>query len=172
MKEILAWIISVICCAFPTLTALSVINSQNVLPRVPENYGIDCIHFLSTGNSDAILLESGGHFALVDAGEDSDNPRGFDWLVFDGHEEDVLAYLKSHAADENGKVHLDFVLGTHAHSDHIGGFDTVILALGSRPYVPFDAEGLAEKVYTIGDADAVKDAKWAIYKGYRTAMEI
>ena len=54
----------------------------------------------------------------------------------------------------------------------LDGFDTVILALGSRPYVPFDAEGLAEKVYTIGDADAVKDAKWAIYKGYRTAMEI
>ncbi|MBO4818730.1 MAG: FAD-dependent oxidoreductase [Firmicutes bacterium] len=54
----------------------------------------------------------------------------------------------------------------------LDGFDTVILALGSKPYVPFEAEGLAEKVYTIGDADAVKDAKWAIYKAYRTAMEI
>ena len=28
--------------------------------------------------------------------------------------------------DENGRVTLDFILGTHAHSDHIGGFDTVI----------------------------------------------
>ena len=54
----------------------------------------------------------------------------------------------------------------------LDGFDTVILALGSKPYVPFETEGLAEKVYTIGDADAVKDAKWAIYKAYRTAMEI
>lgn len=54
----------------------------------------------------------------------------------------------------------------------LDGFDTVILALGSKPYVPFETEGLAEKVYCIGDADAVKDAKWAIYAGYRTAMEI
>ncbi|MBR2578444.1 MAG: FAD-dependent oxidoreductase, partial [Erysipelotrichaceae bacterium] len=54
----------------------------------------------------------------------------------------------------------------------LDGFDTVILALGSRPYVPFETEGLADKVYTIGDADAVKDAKWAIYKAYQAAMEI
>ena len=54
----------------------------------------------------------------------------------------------------------------------LDGFDTVILALGSKPYVPFETEGLAEKVCVIGDAEAVKDAKWAIYKAYRTAMEI
>ncbi|MDO5109598.1 MAG: NAD(P)/FAD-dependent oxidoreductase [Erysipelotrichaceae bacterium] len=54
----------------------------------------------------------------------------------------------------------------------LDGFDTVILALGSKPYVPFETEGLAEKVCVIGDADAVKDAKWAIYAGYRTAMGI
>ena len=43
--------------------------------------------------------------------------------MFNSH---TLKYLKENAADENGKVHLDFVLGTHSHSDHIGGFDTVI----------------------------------------------
>ena len=88
--------------------------------------GSDCIHFLSTGSSDAILLESDGHFAMVDAGEDTDNPRGFPGLELPGFEKEVLAYLKQHAADENGKVHLDFVLGTHSHSDHLGGFDTII----------------------------------------------
>lgn len=86
----------------------------------------DRIHFMSTGNSDAILLESDGHFALVDAGEDTDNPRGFADLELEGFEQRVLAYLKANAADENGKVYLDFVLGTHAHSDHIGGFDTIL----------------------------------------------
>lgn len=86
----------------------------------------DKIHFLNTGSSDAILLESNGKFAMIDAGEDTDNPRGFDELKLDGYEEKVLAYLKSHAADESGKVHLDFILGTHSHSDHIGGFDTII----------------------------------------------
>ena len=54
----------------------------------------------------------------------------------------------------------------------LDGYDTVILALGSKPYVPFETEGLAPEVYTIGDADAVKDAKWAIYKAYTVAKEI
>lgn len=84
------------------------------------------IHFLPTGCSDAILLESGGRFALVDCAEDTDNPRGFENLIFKGYEDYVLDYLKKHAAAKDGKVRLDFILGTHAHSDHLGGFDTVI----------------------------------------------
>ncbi|MBQ6264729.1 MAG: MBL fold metallo-hydrolase [Clostridia bacterium] len=127
MKSIITAVISVICLVFPHLTALAVVNAINTLPKAPEKHGSDCIHFMNTGSSDAILIESDGHFALVDAGEDADNPRGFDWLVYEGQEQKVLSYLKSHAADANGKVHLDFVVGTHAHSDHIGGFDTVIL---------------------------------------------
>lgn len=86
----------------------------------------DRIHFLSTGSSDAILLESGGSFALIDCAEDSDNPRGFAELEYEGYEQLVLEYLKANAADENGTVKLDFILGTHSHSDHIGGFDTII----------------------------------------------
>lgn len=81
---------------------------------------------MNTASSDAILLESNGCYALIDAAEDSDNPRGFPELDFRGYEDRVLAYLKENAADKSGKVHLDFVLGTHSHSDHIGGFDTII----------------------------------------------
>ena len=87
----------------------------------------DKIHFLNTGNSDAILLESGGRFALIDAGEDSEYPAGKRFLAYPGWEDYVLDYLKRAAGDARGKVTLDFVLGTHAHSDHIGGFDTLIL---------------------------------------------
>lgn len=97
----------------------------NALPRY-KNMGEDKIHFINTRNSDAILIESNGHFALVDCAEDSDNPRGFGELNLKGYEQEVLRYLKHYAADANGKVVLDFVLGTHSHSDHLGGFDTVI----------------------------------------------
>lgn len=85
----------------------------------------DRIHFMGTGSSDAILIESHGHFALVDAGEDSDYPAAKPDLNYAGYEDRVVAYLKKVAGDKNGKVTLDFVLGTHAHSDHIGGFDTI-----------------------------------------------
>lgn len=101
-------------------------NHLQVQPIESVNTNGDKIHFLSTGSSDAILLESNGKFALIDCAEDTDNPRGFKELELDGYEDKVLEYLKTNAADTNGKITLDFVIGTHAHSDHIGGFDTII----------------------------------------------
>lgn len=85
------------------------------------------IHFLNTGNSDAILLESDGKFALIDCGEDSDNPRGFKSLDLDGYEDFVVDYLNYFCKDKSGQINLEFIMGTHSHSDHIGGFDTVIM---------------------------------------------
>lgn len=88
--------------------------------------GGDRIHFLNVGNSDAILLESDGKFALIDAGEDNDNPRGFDSLDMQGYEDYVVDYLNKFCADDDGQIYLEFILGTHSHSDHLGGFDTVL----------------------------------------------
>lgn len=85
------------------------------------------LHFLNTGGSDCILIESNGLFALVDCAEDTDNPRGFSGLELQGYEDKVIEYVKKVAGDKNGKVTLEWVLGTHSHSDHVGGFDTLIL---------------------------------------------
>lgn len=87
----------------------------------------DRIYFLDTGSADAILIESDGKFALVDAGEDRDNPRGFEELAYEGTEDYVVECVKKIAGNEQGKAVLEFILGTHSHSDHIGGFDTLIL---------------------------------------------
>ncbi len=127
LKGLLAALTALSCLLFPNLTAYRVV-SVRALPKYRDRIsGGDRIHFLKTGSSDAIILESDGRFAMVDAGEDTDNPRQFPALELPGYEQEVLGYLKQHCADANGKVQLDFVLGTHAHSDHIGGFDTIIL---------------------------------------------
>lgn len=84
------------------------------------------IHFLNTGHSDCIILESNNHFAMIDAGEDSEFPADKPWLNLKGYEDEVCRYLNDHCSNSNGEIILDFVLATHCHSDHIGGFDTII----------------------------------------------
>ncbi|MCR4614929.1 MAG: hypothetical protein K5756_02115 [Clostridiales bacterium] len=87
-------------------------------------FGADKIHFLNTNNSDAILLESDGHFGLIDSGEGSNNPNLK--ARTDGFEDKIISYLKKTAGDSEGRVHLDFVLATHYHYDHIGGFQSIL----------------------------------------------
>lgn len=137
MKKMIKYIVAILVVAIIIALVLTSIlyikpnkdilgNRENVtVADVKELDRKDCIHFFPTESSDAILIESDGHFALVDCAEDADNPRGFDTLVYKGYEGEVLDYLKKYAS-KDGKVYLDFVIGTHAHSDHIGGFDTVI----------------------------------------------
>ena len=84
------------------------------------------IHFLNTGHSDCIILESQGALAMIDAAEDNDYPADKPNLKLQGYEDEVVDYLLKNFSNEKGEVNIDFVLGTHRHSDHIGGFDTVI----------------------------------------------
>ena len=88
------------------------------------------IHFISLyGNSDAVLLESNGHYGMIDSGEDWDYPSGEDeryplragTTTNIGFEQQVIHYLK-----QMGVEKLDFYLGTHAHSDHIGSGDEIL----------------------------------------------
>ena len=86
--------------------------------------GDDKIHFLNTANSDCILIESNGHFALIDSGEGDNNPRRK--TEYRGYEKDVIEYLNKICAKENGDIHLDFILATHMHYDHSGNFEPII----------------------------------------------
>ncbi|HWS53893.1 MAG TPA: ComEC/Rec2 family competence protein [Pyrinomonadaceae bacterium] len=66
---------------------------------------------LDVGQGDSILiLTPGGKTALVDAGEPGDGKR-------------ILEAMKRHGAD-----HIDLLVATHAHADHIGAADEVIKA--------------------------------------------
>lgn len=65
------------------------------------------IHFINTGNSDAILIIQNGKAALIDGGDNDD-------------EKLVVKYIKKQGISE-----LEYVFATHPHSDHIGGLDAV-----------------------------------------------
>jgi len=66
------------------------------------------IHVLDMGQADSVLIRSPGMNVLIDAGENDQGAL-------------VLRYL-----EDLGIGKLDIVIGTHPHSDHIGGLDTVI----------------------------------------------
>ncbi len=124
---VLAVIISALLIYFMPDIAMNQREKKYSMETVDLSKHGDRIYFLNTGGADAILIESEGKYALVDGAEDSVNPRGFPDLAFEGTEDYVVDAVRKIAGDENGKAVLEFVLGTHSHSDHIGGLDTVIL---------------------------------------------
>ena len=88
------------------------------------------IHFISlSSTTDAILLESNGHYGMVDSGEDWDYPDGTDERYplrsgitkGIGFEQQVIRYLKMVGVEK-----LDFYIATHSHSDHIGSGDEIL----------------------------------------------
>lgn len=118
------------------------------------------IHFIDVGQGDSILIQQKDHSMLVDAGE---NDQG----------EVVVSYLK-----EQGVTRLDYVIGTHPHSDHIGGLDNVIRAFEvGRVFLPpaehttatfedvldaVEARGLSLTMPQVGDVWELGEASFTI----------
>ncbi len=72
------------------------------------------IHFINTGNSDAILIKEGSKAALIDGGDNDD-------------ENTVVSYLKKQGVKE-----LEYIFATHPDADHIGGLDAVINSIAVK----------------------------------------
>ena len=97
------------------------------------------VHFIDVGQGDSILAESDGHFLLIDAGE---NDQG----------DTVISYL-----EEAGVEALDYVIGTHPHSDHIGGLDDVIRAFDVETVILPPVEHTTKTFEDVLDAIEEKD---------------
>ncbi len=111
--------IAVVRIAYDYAEAVPVSDEATTVPKSDDR-----IHFLDTANSDCILIESNGKFALIDSGEGNDNPRRK--TEYKGYESEVLSYIKKVCTDENGIVNLDFIVATHMHYDHSGNFEPII----------------------------------------------
>ena len=148
-KKIATWIIVPLMMAIFVLDIITVVLA-NKYARIyypeHENFtyesGDDRIHFLNTANSDAIIIESNGKFAMIDAGEGNNNPRRK--TSYKGYETEVKEYIKKICRNDNGEVYLDFILGTHCHYDHIGCFHAVIsddeIGIGKAYFKVFNPE--------------------------------
>lgn len=66
------------------------------------------VHYIDVGQADAALVECGGEAMMIDGGNVADSSL-------------VVSYLKDENIDD-----LKYVIGTHAHEDHIGGLAGVL----------------------------------------------
>ncbi len=129
-RVIATWIVTSVMLSVFVLDIIVVALGNKYVNEIPIsnesfNYekGDDRIHFLDTANSDCIILESNGKFALIDSGEGNENPRRK--TEYKGYRDEVISYIKKVASDENGYVNFEFVLGTHIHYDHAGNFEPI-----------------------------------------------
>ena len=105
-------------------------DAEAVTPApIPEGSFLQ-IHYIDVGQADAALILCDGEAMLIDGGNKADSSL-------------LYTYLKNHDID-----HLNYVIGTHAHEDHIGGLagalhyaaaDTVL-----SPVTDYDSEAFRD----------------------------
>ena len=131
------------------------------------------IHFIRCGSSDSILLEAYGHYGLIDSSNPyKDIEKEVEHVQIDISKKEidqslddpdksvkaVINYLNYLKVDK-----LDFIIGTHAHSDHIGGI----------PAIAYFFVDNNTKYYYKGYRETIEDTirkNWANYKYYLAAI--
>ena len=110
---------------FIYIQSKKIIFLEEGIPKANKTNGI--IHFINCGRADSILIEQNGRYGLIDASRPYSGAKDVVESAGKGAEKSpdrsvqaVVNYL-THL----GITHLDFILSTHAHSDHIGGMPQI-----------------------------------------------
>ena len=150
-------------CAGVLMCASALFCPNVALAQSGEASGSARIYILPFEYMDAILIESDGHFGMVDSGEDSDSPDGSDsrypvrsgTTVGQGVEDQVTAFMQSMGVTSEN---FDFYIGTHPHSDHIGTAGQIISAFKpARIYTPLYDDSMITNPNALWDNQYVYD---------------
>lgn len=108
------------------------------------------VHYIDVGQGSSVYINAAGKHILIDAGE---NDQG----------DTVVSYLK-----KQGVKTLDLAIGTHPHSDHIGGMDVVIQSFDVKqvilPKVSSDLTPTTRTYTDLLEAIAAKGLKVTVAK--------
>ncbi len=143
---------------------------SNIVSQTPDGV----LHFIRCGSGDSILIEENGHFGLIDSSnpykyiENEVHPVEIDpskgevnqWTDNPNNSIQAVLYYLEYLHVQK----LDFILATHAHSDHDGG----IPALAYK-YVDSNTKFYYREYRATQEERTHID--WANYKYYKAAYE-
>ena len=114
---------------------ISLCGCGNTQPQMPT--GDFAVHFIDVGQADASLIVCDGKAMLIDGGNAADSSI-------------IYAYLKNH-----GINHLEYMVATHAHEDHIGGLSGALnyATVGTAycPVTEYDSSAFRNFVRYLGN---------------------
>ena len=104
------------------------------------------IYYFNVGQADAILIDSNNEYMIIDGGNNNDGPL-------------LVKYFQ-----DLGIKDIKYVIGTHAHEDHIGGLDDIITNFNINTiYIP-DAFTTTKTFEDLLDSIAKKNMTYKIPK--------